>query len=203
MTIPDAIAKLPTDERGYPVPWVSMWMPDDDDDPTGHTRWDEVHGSVVDCSCVIGEGTARLGRICPSRQLRGTLERICGTCGTHIDGWCCWPVDNVGGKITEAPNHPECMAYSLSTCPFLKGAVKRFDSFRIMVARDYRYTWGRAIVHPDHGDVIGEFPFDHPPAVLRALGTLLLTFVDTRCGELVTVEELWSHPVMVDVSRPD
>lgn len=127
--IPEQVAALARDARGYPIPFVAEW--DGEDGPTtrgvremtlecGDLRWD---GPVLWPDEPDGTGTPQLGKVHPTRQLRCHAEGLCGVCGLPLGE----PRIYVGGLVdpqtyTEAPIHAECARYSLQVCPGLLGA---------------------------------------------------------------------------------
>lgn len=120
--IPKAVARRPTDHRGFPVPWLSDW--DKHNHPEGHwnIRHHRIYGPYIDCGHVDGVGTPDLGKVCPGRQIKGMAERRCGVCGGQL------PASDIywiGGKdlavsgYTEPPMHLDCALYAAQVCPHL------------------------------------------------------------------------------------
>ena len=145
--MPPAVAALPRDKRGFPVPWVSEWDP-------GH--WNITmhprHGAMVgSCDHVDGVGTPHLGNLCAARQVQGMLKRLCDVCGQKIDGFCYFmgSTSLVTDGYRELPVHLECALYAGQVCP---GLVTPARQERIAVAEclTYRIEPGR-IVAPDDG----------------------------------------------------
>lgn len=93
--MPEAIAKLPRDERGYPVPYFVAW-------PNGKPDH----------------------RIADPEKLHKCLhENRCWVCGeqfiNNILAFVIGPMCAVNRNTAEPPNHLECARFSVQACPFL------------------------------------------------------------------------------------
>lgn len=119
--MPDRIARLARDKRGFPVPWVSCWGSGTQHGP-GQMRINlggglgvEVMGAT--CEHVAGVGEPDLANLCSGNQIIGMTQRRCDVCGDVIDG----PLHFVGAIdnawFREPPLHLECAVYSLQVCP--------------------------------------------------------------------------------------
>lgn len=92
--MPAAVAALPRDERGYPVPFF-----------TGY----------IDGNPDLRTSDQRKVRMCAQ-------GRLCGVCGTALGYWIAFVTGPVGCEnryTSEPPLHPECARYSLQACPHL------------------------------------------------------------------------------------
>ena len=126
--MPTAVRSLPTDKRGFPVPWVSCW--------DGPRAWDPLTWQVTEtpdvlleclasyCGHVAGEGVPDLGQLCPGNQLQGMVHRLCDVCGGPIPEG---PIYFMGGYdaakgkagFRECGLHFECALYAGQVCPAL------------------------------------------------------------------------------------
>lgn len=101
--MPPAIAKLPRDERGYPVPWFVAWV---DGKP--------------EFRCADGKKFAQ-----------AIQHRLCWVCGEKLDAkrntFVIGPMCCVNRNTAEPPCHAECAEWSVVNCPFLSKpkAVRR------------------------------------------------------------------------------
>lgn len=95
-SIPARIARLPRDQRGYPVPWFVAWL---GDPPVPDFR-------VVD---------ERKPRLAVERQL-------CWICGDPLGvnlSFVVGPMCGVNRTSAEPPSHLECGIFAAVACPFL------------------------------------------------------------------------------------
>lgn len=101
--IPDRIARLPRDHRGFPVPWFVQWFKD---------------GKASDFG--VGEPDFR---IADQRKLaRAIKHNLCWTCGDPLGRhrvFVIGPMCAVNRTISEPPSHRECAEFSARSCPFL------------------------------------------------------------------------------------
>lgn len=114
--MPDQIARLPRDHRGFPVPYVSDWSHE------GSGMIDTGRVMLNDCNCTIGKGVPDLGHQCPVRQRECMTRRKCEVCGQKIPPNAM--VAFMGGldsnSFTEPCMHIECAHYSASVCPGIR-----------------------------------------------------------------------------------
>ncbi len=95
--LPDRIARLPTDSRGYPIPWNVL-------------RGDD--------------GTPFFTVNDDRKAFRAINEHRCPICGERLGKWH-WFVGgprsafDENGWYLDLPGHHECLTYSLTTCPYL------------------------------------------------------------------------------------
>ncbi|HEY2851160.1 MAG TPA: hypothetical protein VGI97_14880 [Gemmatimonadaceae bacterium] len=92
--IPERIAKLAVDHRGYPVPWFVAWF-----DGTPDFR-------VIDT---------------PKLAIAHNQSR-CWICGERLGAWLAFvvgPMCAVNRVSSEPPSHRECAEFAARTCPFL------------------------------------------------------------------------------------
>lgn len=71
------------------------------------------------CPHVDGEGEPNLGALCPTRQIKGMIERRCDVCGDHMPKRLYWLGHKslVARGYRECPLHLECLLYSAQVCP--------------------------------------------------------------------------------------
>lgn len=97
MKIPERIAKLPTDKRGYPIPWNVLRG--HDGTPFFTINDDRKH------FCAVAQG-------------------LCPLCGEKLGKWK-WFVGgprsafDIAGAYIDLPMHHECATFALATCPYL------------------------------------------------------------------------------------
>ncbi len=92
--IPPRVAKLPTDARGYPVPWFVAWI-----DGAPDFR-------------VVEQG--RIGE--------AILDQRCWICGEKLGRYLAFvigPMCAVNRISSEPPSHRECAEFAARACPFL------------------------------------------------------------------------------------
>lgn len=122
--MPDRIARLPRDKRGFPVPWVSCWGDTSHGvgqvqvtftDPSLGQVMTEIAGAA--CDHVAGEGVPDLAKLCSGNQIIGMTQRRCDVCGDEIDGTLHFVGATDNEVFCEPPLHLECAVYSLQVCP--------------------------------------------------------------------------------------
>ena len=103
MQTPDAIADLPKDQRGYPIPFF-VYRPEDGAEPD------------------LRIADVRTQRLCH-------LKRLCWVCGRKLGETLAF----IGGPksvqqhvFVDYAMHLECAEFSMRTCPFLLGQSKRY-----------------------------------------------------------------------------
>lgn len=103
--MPSAIARLPRDHRGYPVPWF-------------------VHGGE--------KGGVIDFRVADAEKMRLAIrESLCWVCGGRLNRsghvFVIGPMCGVNRTTAEPPCHAECAIFSVKACPFLSRpkAVRR------------------------------------------------------------------------------
>jgi hypothetical protein len=92
--MPDRIAKLPRDDRGYPVPWFVAW--------------------------VNGKPDFRV--IEADRIIEAVKQRRCWVCGEKLGRFLAFligPMCAVNRITSEPPSHRECAIFAARVCPFL------------------------------------------------------------------------------------
>jgi hypothetical protein len=100
--MPDRIARLPVNERGYPVPKFVQWI-----------------NGVPDF------------RVTSSPHMRNCIKkRLCWICGdrlgTHL-AFVIGPMCAVNRVSSEPPAHLECAEYAVRACPFLTNPRQKRD----------------------------------------------------------------------------
>jgi hypothetical protein len=93
--MPESIARLPRDERGYPVPWFVAWP-----------------GGKPEFRCADAKKFALAVR-----------KKRCWVCGEPLDPkqhvFVIGPMCAVNRVTSEPPSHAECAIFSACNCPFL------------------------------------------------------------------------------------
>jgi hypothetical protein len=97
VTVPERIARLPHDRRGYPIPW-----------------------NVV----TVEDGTPFFTINDDRRHWRALRENLCPICGEHLRGerWFTGGPRSAfdeHGWYLDLPGHHECVTFALATCPYL------------------------------------------------------------------------------------
>jgi hypothetical protein len=101
--LPKRVERLPTDRRGFPVPWFVAW------------RDGQPHFPAVDA--------AKLGV-----AWRDDLCWVCGDkLGSHR-GWVVGPMSAIEGATPEPPSHYDCARFSVCNCPHLSTATASFSA---------------------------------------------------------------------------
>jgi hypothetical protein len=99
---PSRIVRLPTDGRGFPVPWFVAWR-----DVTPQFP-------VVDAAKLSAAWT----------------EERCWVCGDKLGAWRAWvvgPMSVIEGATPEPPSHHDCAAFSVAACPHLANAQAKYS----------------------------------------------------------------------------
>lgn len=92
--LPERIAQLPKDERGYPITFTT---------------------AIID-----GKPDFRV--LDPEKQVRCMVARLCAICGQHIEGnvyFIGGPKIAIYGLALDPAMHLECATFSLNVCPHL------------------------------------------------------------------------------------
>ncbi|THD62965.1 hypothetical protein [Phenylobacterium sp.] len=92
--LPKRVQRLPTDRRGFPVPWFVAW------------RDGEPQFPVVDAAKL---GVAWAGELC----------WVCGDKLGALRGWVVGPMSALEGATPEPPSHYDCARFSVRCCPHL------------------------------------------------------------------------------------
>jgi hypothetical protein len=109
--MPDRIARLPRDSRGYPVPWFVCWMKDGE-------------------PCPRGEGEPDFRVISPNGLSRAYQHGRCWICGEPLGVhrvYVIGPMCVVNRVTSEPPNHRECAEFAAKACPFLTNPRQKRD----------------------------------------------------------------------------
>jgi hypothetical protein len=161
--LPGRIARLPVDERGYPVPWFVQWLGPDNE--------------------ATAPGTGRPEfRIADSTKLVAAVKlKLCWVCGEplgRIKVAVLGPMCCITRTSSEPPSHHDCAEFSARACPFLSKPQ--------MVRREDDLT------RVTRGNVAGEMISRNPGVcALWAMKDYTL-FSDGRGGALFQVgEPLW------------
>ncbi len=117
---PARIARLPLDERGYPVPWFVAWI-----DGKPDFRVIRPHGIEV-----------------------AHKHKTCWLCGEPLGRYGAFligPMCGINRTIAEPPSHRECAEYAVRACPFLtrpfakrneRGLEGTFEPAGVMIKRN-------------------------------------------------------------------
>jgi hypothetical protein len=104
--LPERVARLPIDERGFPVPWFVAWV-----DGNGDITEAESPGAIPELRCMDGD-----------KLRRAIKERLCWVCGQKLGvmvSFVLGPMCTVTRTSAEPPCHKECAVFSAKACPFL------------------------------------------------------------------------------------
>ena len=108
---PIRIARLPKDDRGYPVPWFVAWFKDGEECPR------RTPGARPDFR-ILGAGTREIA----------VKKRLCWVCGEPLGVYQVFaigPMCAVNRTTMEPPSHRACVEYSATACPFLTVPARR------------------------------------------------------------------------------
>jgi hypothetical protein len=92
--MPERIAKLPRDDRGYPVPWFVAWI----------------------------DGKPDFRVIEAGRIVEAVKQRRCWVCGEKLGRFLAFvigPMCAINRITSEPPSHRECAVFAARACPFL------------------------------------------------------------------------------------
>lgn len=108
------IAKLPVDERGYPVPFFVQWV-DEKNEPTEP-----------------GVGRPEFRMMDPKKWKQCVVGKLCWVCGEPLGVYQAFPIGpmcTVNRVSSEPPSHLDCAQWSMKGCPFLSrpNMVRRED----------------------------------------------------------------------------
>ena len=153
-----AIEDLPATASGMPIPYTTLYLDKEGNDPTDLVRLPNGGGLILRCSCKFDVGRPRFGKPCPYRQRKAMMERRCVVCGRNIKlgrpviflGVSRNRPDGVGDPMwtsIEPPAHAPCAAYSALACPRL--AARPED---VLVATSRTYDIWKHIVLSFDGD---------------------------------------------------
>lgn len=108
---PIRIARLPKDERGYPIPWFVAWFLDGQE---------------------VGRGTphakADFRILASGKRELAVKKRLCWVCGEPLgvhQVFAIGPMCAVNRTTMEPPSHRACAEYSVQACPFLTVPARR------------------------------------------------------------------------------
>jgi hypothetical protein len=90
----ERLARLPVDDRGYPVPWFVAWH----------------------------DGKPEFRAMDATKWAKAVRERRCWVCGDRLGAYLAFvigPMCGVNRTSAEPPCHLECAAWSARNCPFL------------------------------------------------------------------------------------
>jgi hypothetical protein len=115
VAMPERIANLPRDERGYPTPRFVAWLIRD---PDGKVREAEPGSPGAKPDFRV---------IAPGWITKAYSRDLCWVCGEPLDPFgkgaaryfCMGPMCVVNRVNSEPPSHFACAEYSVKSCPFL------------------------------------------------------------------------------------
>jgi hypothetical protein len=103
--LPERVARLPKDERGYPVPWFVQWMKDGEvaapNDPTAKPDF-----RIIDAA----------------KMQRCFSAARCWVCGDALGRhrvFVIGPMCVINRVTMEPPSHRDCAEFAAAACPFL------------------------------------------------------------------------------------
>lgn len=109
--MPDRIARLPKDSRGYPTPWFVAYFKD---------------GKEV----ARPEGAPDFRILASGKRELAVKKRLCWVCGEPLGVHQIFPIGPmcaVNRTTMEPPSHRDCAEYSVRACPFLTVPRRRRD----------------------------------------------------------------------------
>ena len=92
--MPDRIAQLPIDDRGYPIPFFVSYI----------------------------DGKPEFRLMDPEKWVMCIKEKLCWVCGQRLGAHLAFvvgPMCGINRTTTEPPTHVECATWSAKNCPFL------------------------------------------------------------------------------------
>ena len=109
--LPKRIARLPKDERGYPVPWFVAWM-------------------YAGEPCPPGQGEPDFRIIGPGKLWTAYTRHRCWVCGDPLGQhkvYVIGPMCVINRVTSEPPSHRECAEFAAIACPFLTRPRQKRD----------------------------------------------------------------------------
>jgi hypothetical protein len=100
---PSRIGRLPTDRRGFPAPWFVAWR----------------------------DGVPQFPVIDAAKLSLAWREELCWVCGDRLGTYRAWvvgPMSVIEGATPEPPNHRDCAAFSVASCPHLANAQAKYSA---------------------------------------------------------------------------
>ena len=102
--MPERIAALPRDARGYPVPWFVEWV----------------------------DGVPQFPIMSVQKWLTAVSRKRCWVCGEQLGSFLAFvvgPMCGINRTTAEPPSHLECATFSVRACPFLVNPnMKRIEN---------------------------------------------------------------------------
>lgn len=203
--MPDRIARLPRDKRGFPVPAISCWS-EDAHGQDSVLQPEEVYLDLgpyavqvltATCTHVAGAGVPDLANLCAGKQVEMMTQRRCDVCADPIDGTCHFIGQIANGWFREAPLHEECATYSLRVCP----GISTGEGVGVQSCATYDIT--PVFVMPT-GNGTEEVPFESfmlAVATMQATQTpgVLIACHARPISPLTTTREEWleMHPLVI------
>jgi len=112
-TPPVRIARLPKDERGYPIPWFVAYFKDGEEAPRNDP-------DAKPDFRILATGKRELA----------VKRKLCWVCGEPLGRHQVFPIGpmcSVNRTTMEPPCHRDCAEYSVKACPFLTVPRRRRD----------------------------------------------------------------------------
>jgi len=102
--MPDRIARLPVEGRGYPVPWFVPWF--------------DEHGKPVP----TGQGKPDFRLMNQGALVQAVRNSQCWICGESLGAYRTFvigPMCGINRISSEPPSHLDCADFAAKACPFL------------------------------------------------------------------------------------
>jgi hypothetical protein len=132
--LPPRIARLPKDERGYPVPAFVEWMKERDFEGQRHPGRRGEPGATPDFRFIR-----------PGFRARAFKNRLCWICGEPTgvhQVYAIGPMCVINRTTMEPASHRECAEFAVKACPFLvKPRMRRLP----MAEDEPRHVAGKMI----------------------------------------------------------
>jgi hypothetical protein len=106
---PIRIARLPKDDRGYPVPWFVAWTK-------------EANGTLCEVMPECTGATPDFRILASGKRELAVKKRLCWICGEPLgvhQVFAIGPMCAVNRTTMEPPGHRACVEYAAKACPFL------------------------------------------------------------------------------------
>ena len=124
-TLPDRMKALPTDERGYPVPWFVAWR-------ESCSFHGQAHGLGCPLPTCVITSRPEFRAMDEKKWVAAIKRKLCWVCGERLGVnvvFVAGPMCGINRTSSEPPSHAECAVWSAVNCPFLSNPhmVRRED----------------------------------------------------------------------------